>query len=52
MILKRIKINSGNIMGINCYIVQDEKTKETMIIDPGNMPATLTRNARCNGFKS
>lgn len=36
MILKRIKVNAGAIMGINCYIVQDETTKETMIIDPGN----------------
>ena len=23
------------MMGINCYIVQDEETKETMVIDPG-----------------
>ena len=22
-------------MGINCYIIQDEETKETMVIDPG-----------------
>ena len=28
-------------MGINCYIVQDEKTKETMIIDPGNSSEEL-----------
>lgn len=36
MILKRIKVNAGSIMGVNCYVIQDEKTKETMIIDPGN----------------
>ena len=42
MILKRIKVNAGGIMGINCYIIQDEKTKETMIIDPGNASQTLT----------
>lgn len=41
MILKRIKVNAGAIMGINCYIVQDEETKETIIIDPGNMPEAL-----------
>jgi len=41
MILKRIKVNAGAIMGINCYIIQDEKTKETMIIDPGNMSNAL-----------
>lgn len=42
MILKRVKVNAGAIMGINCYIVQDEKTKETMVIDPGNAQANLT----------
>ena len=41
MILKRIKINAGAIMGINCYVVQDKKTKETMIIDPGNVSDEL-----------
>jgi len=41
MILKRVRVNAGAIMGINCYIVQDEKTKETMIIDPGNASETL-----------
>lgn len=43
MILKRIKINAGAIMGENCYIIQDENTKETMIIDPGNVPESLTQ---------
>lgn len=35
MILKKLKINSI-MQGIvtNCYIIVDEKTKETMIIDP------------------
>lgn len=28
-------------MGINCYIVQDEKNKETMIIDPGKLSVQL-----------
>lgn len=35
MILKRIKVNVGNILGVNCYIIQDEITKEAMVIDPG-----------------
>ena len=35
MILKRLKVNAGGMMGINCYIIQDEETKEIMIIDPG-----------------
>ena len=41
MILRRIKVNAGAIMGINCYVIQDEKTKETMIIDPGNLSEAL-----------
>ena len=36
MILKRVKVNVGAIMGVNSYIVQDENSKETMVIDPGN----------------
>lgn len=38
MILKRIKVkigNVGNIEETNCYIIEDEKTKETIVIDPG-----------------
>lgn len=36
MILKQLRVNSGTISGLtNCYIIQDEKTKETMVIDPG-----------------
>lgn len=35
MILKRIKFNVGEINDVNCYIIEDEETKETMIIDPG-----------------
>ena len=36
MILKQLKVKS-NIEGIvtNCYIIEDEETKETMVIDPG-----------------
>lgn len=42
MILKRIKVDVGTMLGENCYIIQDEKTKETMIIDPGNMTEELS----------
>lgn len=36
MILKVLKVHSGLITEqTNCYIVQDEETKETMVIDPG-----------------
>lgn len=36
MILKQLRVNSGRICGLtNCYIVEDEKTKETIVVDPG-----------------
>jgi len=36
MILKQLKVNSGMIgEKTNCYIIQDEGTKEAMVIDPG-----------------
>jgi len=35
MILKKIEVKAGFADNTNCYIVQDEKTKETMVIDPG-----------------
>ena len=41
MILKRIKMNIGAVGETNCYIVQDEKTKETMVIDPGGEVDTI-----------
>ena len=35
LILKVLKLNNGMINDkTNCYIVQDENTKETMVIDP------------------
>lgn len=41
MILKRLKVNSGIVEQTNCYIVQDEETKETMVIDPGGEPEKI-----------
>ena len=35
MILKRIKMQLPMVGETNCYIVQDEETKETLVIDPG-----------------
>ena len=35
MILKILKVDSGFVEKTNCYIVEDEKTKEAMVIDPG-----------------
>ena len=34
MILKRLKINTWIGDSTNCYIICDEETKETMVIDP------------------
>lgn len=35
MILKRIKVLTPYELYTNVYIIQDEKTKETMVVDPG-----------------
>ncbi|MGN1327454.1 MAG: MBL fold metallo-hydrolase [Clostridia bacterium] len=35
MILKRLKLETNLGELTNCYIVEDEETKETMVIDPG-----------------
>ncbi len=42
MILKMIPVESANGHYTNCYIVQDEKTKETMVIDPGGEASKIT----------
>lgn len=43
MILKELKLSSGIINEkTNCYIVQDEETKETMVIDPGGEVEKIT----------
>ena len=34
MILKKLKISTWSGDATNCYIVFDEETKETMVIDP------------------
>ena len=42
MILKRLKIITGQIQSrTNTYIVCDENTKETMVIDPGGEPEKI-----------
>lgn len=35
MILKRIQVLTKLDAYTNCYIIQDERTKETMVVDPG-----------------
>lgn len=42
MILKQLRVNSGTICEpTNCYIIQDENTKEAMVIDPGGEPEKI-----------
>ena len=41
MIFKRVKVDAGIVDLNNCYIVQDEKTKETIVIDPGAEPEKI-----------
>lgn len=38
MILKGLEISA---MGVNCYIVGCEETKEVAVIDPGGNPGEL-----------
>lgn len=35
MILKRIKVGTPIAEPTNCYVIKDEETSETMVIDPG-----------------
>ncbi len=42
MILKQLRVNSGTICELtNCYIIQDENTKDAMVIDPGGEPEKI-----------
>ena len=42
MILKKLKVKVEHLNLItNCYIVEDEETKETMVIDPGSEPEKI-----------
>lgn len=42
MILKRLKINVGLADDTNCYIIVDENTRETIVVDPaGNVDSIV-----------
>jgi len=36
MILKRLQLKTAWVEPTNCYIIQDEETKETIVIDPAS----------------
>lgn len=46
MIFKRMKLNVGDTHITNCYIIQDEETKETMVVDPGAEPEKVIEMVR------
>lgn len=48
MIIKRIVVG---LLETNCYIVVDEKTKEAVIIDPGDEPEKIFNAIKENGLK-
>lgn len=41
MILKSLKLKTAWAEPTNCYIIQDEATKETMVIDPASEPEKI-----------
>ncbi|MFR0823357.1 MAG: MBL fold metallo-hydrolase [Clostridia bacterium] len=41
MILKRLQVQTQLAEPTNCYIVEDEQTKETMVVDPGGEPEKI-----------
>ena len=41
MIFKELKLDNGIVDATNCYIIQDGKTKEMMIVDPGGEPEKI-----------
>lgn len=51
MILKRLKLNIGDAHITNCYIVEDEKTHEIMIVDPGGEPQKVIEMVKIMGGK-
>ena len=44
MILKMLQVDSAIGLVTNCYIVVDEKTKETMVVDPGGEVKKIYRS--------
>lgn len=51
MILKRLKVDTNVGEPTNCYIIVDEETKETMVIDPGGEPEKIIEMLNILGAK-
>lgn len=49
MILKGLEISS---MGVNCYIVGCEETKEVAVIDPGGSPKAIIKMLEADNLKA
>ena len=52
MILKRIKVRTGQELLTNSYIIFDEKSKEAMVIDPGGEPEKIINMLNDQGVES
>ena len=52
MILKRIKVRTGQELLTNSYIIFDEKSNEAMVIDPGGEPEKIINMLNDQGVES
>lgn len=52
MILKRIKVRTGQELLTNSYIIFDEKSKEAMVIDPGGEPEKIINMLNDQGVET
>ena len=51
MILKRLQVQTALGDPTNCYIVEEEKTKETMVVDPGGEPEKIIEMLEALGIE-
>ena len=51
MILKELKIKTNLDELTNCYIVHDEESKETMVIDPAGEAEKIIEDQKQEGEK-
>ena len=51
MILKRLQVQTALGDPTNCYIIEDEKTKDTMVVDPGGEPEKIIEMLNALGIE-